>query len=150
MNRNLTCVECGTRTMVPVSERYVAEIRHDGRPLAIDIPKLDYFRCSQCGNAILPDAADEVIGLEVRRLAKLLMPDQIAKLRDRFGLSRGQLAEQLDVGEATVRRWEEGTQIQSRAVDRMLRAFEALPELREYLSGGAFAPGGSLPRATVA
>ena len=62
--------------------------------------------------------------------------EDVALIRKKFGdLSQKQLADQLGIGEATVCRWEKGTQIQQRAFDRMLRAYEDLPELRDYLAG---------------
>jgi len=96
---------------------------------------------------VLPDEADIAIGIELRRVAKLLTPEQIKGIRSRFKLSQKRLAELLDIAESTVCRWETGAQIQQRTLDKMLRAYAKLPSLRAFLEGQedeADTPNGSL------
>jgi transcriptional regulator with XRE-family HTH domain len=50
-------------------------------------------------------------------------------------LSQKDLAERLGVAEATISRWETGAQIQSRALDNLLRVYFAVPEVRSVLRG---------------
>ena len=136
MNEPITCITCNEKTLSLVSDRYRADLKHDGRTFHVDIPHLKFYRCDRCGSVVVPDESDKLVGLELRRVASLLMPHQIKAIRKKFGdLSQKQLADQLGIGEATVCRWEKGTQIQQRAFDRMLRAYEDLPELRDYLAG---------------
>lgn len=116
-----------------VSDRYVTDVKHDGRSHRIDIPRLEFFRCEQCGSQVLTDSADEAVGRELRRVAGLLTPDEIRNLRLQFGLTQRLLAELLGVGEATVYRWETGAQIQQRAFDKMLRAYQNVPAFQKYL-----------------
>jgi len=118
-----------------VTDAYRADVRHDGRSYLVEIPKLRYFRCKHCGSIVIPDEADEVIGIELRRVANLLPPHRIKEIRDKFGLTQKELAERMGIGEATVCRWEKGTQIQQRAFDKLLRAYEDVPGLHEYLGG---------------
>lgn len=117
-----------------VKDRYVADVKHDGRSYHIEIPRLEFYRCDKCPESIvLTDAADEIVGLELRKAAGLLAPQQIRDIRTKFGLSQKQLADLLGIGEATVCRWETGTQIQQRAFDKMLRAYLHVPAFQKYL-----------------
>lgn len=128
-----TCIDCKTKSMSLVTDRYVAEVRHDGRSYSIDLPKLQYYRCAQCGSISVPDESDELIGLELRRVANLLPPHRIKEIRDKFDLTQKELAERLGIGEATVCRWEKGTQIQQRAFDKILqRGLEQEPRYPDY------------------
>lgn len=136
MSRNLTCSGCRKKQMQLVTDRYRAEIKHDGRTYTADIPKLAFYRCPECKDSIiLPDESDERVGLELRRVADLLQPEEIKAIRVRHGLTQQQFAQLLEIGEATVCRWEKGTQIQQRAFDKMLRAFNLVPEFRHFLQG---------------
>ena len=134
MTSAITCIECGKKSMRLVQDRYEADVKHDGRSYRIDIPLLEYYRCDDCPKSlVLTDAADEAVGRELRRMAKLLLPQQIRDIRKKFGLSQKELAELLGIGEATLCRWETGTQIQQRAFDKMLRAFLNVPAFQQYL-----------------
>jgi putative zinc finger/helix-turn-helix YgiT family protein len=68
-----------------------------------------------------------------RREARLLTPEEIREGREKLGLTQKQFANLLGVGEATVSRWETGTQIQQRAMDRFLRVCLARPAAVELL-----------------
>lgn len=129
----ITCLDCHAKSMPLVVERYVADVRHDGRSYHIDLPHVPFHRCERCGSVAITDEADEAIGLELRRVAGLLPPVRIKQIREKFNLTQKELADRLCVGEATVCRWETGTQIQQRAFDKLLRAYEAVPGLHEYM-----------------
>jgi transcriptional regulator with XRE-family HTH domain len=62
-----------------------------------------------------------------------LTPAAIRENRLRLNLTQRELAEQLDIAEATLSRWETGAQIQQRAFDRLLRAYFGVPALRKFL-----------------
>jgi transcriptional regulator with XRE-family HTH domain len=53
----------------------------------------------------------------------------------RIGLSQKDAAERLGIAEETLSRWLNESQIQSRAMDNLLRAFFAFPAVRSALSG---------------
>ncbi len=64
----------------------------------------------------------------------MLTPAQIRRGIEKLGLQQQELAERLGVAAETISRWVNGAQIQQRAFDRFLRAFYALPELRQALA----------------
>ena len=66
---------------------------------------------------------------------RLLTPQQIREGREALGLQSKELAERLGVAKETLSRWETGMMIQSRAMDNLLRAYFAVPEVRAVLQG---------------
>jgi putative zinc finger/helix-turn-helix YgiT family protein len=122
------------KRMKLVKGRYSANVKHDGRAYHIEIPRLEFYQCEKCSDSIvLTDSADEIVGRALRKAAGLLLPEEIRDIREHFGLSQKQLADLLGIGEATVCRWETGVQIQQRAFDKMLRAYQNVPAFQKYL-----------------
>jgi DNA-binding transcriptional regulator YiaG len=74
------------------------------------------------------------INRALRQQLGLLQPEQIRAGRTQLGLSQREFAARLAVAEESVSRWETGAQVQSRVVDRQIRLFFALPEVRANLS----------------
>jgi putative zinc finger/helix-turn-helix YgiT family protein len=127
------CRNCGEVKVCPVILDYSTEMDHDGRTYHLNIPKLELSECEVCKNQTVPDASFERIVDALRLEAKLLTPAKIKGKRKRLGLTQEQLADCLGVAKETVCRWETGGQIQQRAMDKLLRAFFDVPQLRKYL-----------------
>ena len=128
------CPKCRQAGVTAVTERYAAELDHDGRTYSVTVPDLVVSVCGNCGNRVFDDAANERLTDALRAAAGLLGPEQIRASREALNLTQRQLAALLGIAEGTISRWENGVQIQQRFHDRMLRAFFALPELRDYLA----------------
>ena len=71
----------------------------------------------------------------LRAHLNLLTPAQIRDGIKRVGMSQKDVASRLGIAEETLSRWLNEAQIQSRAMDNLLRAFFAFPQLRIALSG---------------
>lgn len=71
----------------------------------------------------------------LRAHLKLLTPQQIRAAIDRVGLSQKAISARTCIAEATLSRWLNETQIQSRAMDTLLRVFFAFPQVRDALGG---------------
>ncbi len=121
--------------MQPEEMDYTTEIVHDGRPYQVSVPALRTPRCQnpECRAILLDTAANRRITQAFRRAANLLEPEEIRRRREALGLTQAALAEWLEVGAATVSRWETGAQIQQRSLDKLLRLFFDLPEVRRAL-----------------
>jgi putative zinc finger/helix-turn-helix YgiT family protein len=68
-----------------------------------------------------------------REKYRLLSADGIRSLRRRFGLTQGGLARLLRLGGNTISRWESGRNVQTAAMDVLLRLIRDLPGSLEYL-----------------
>jgi putative zinc finger/helix-turn-helix YgiT family protein len=106
---------------------------HDGRSYTVTVPALRPPRCRACGERVLDTEANQLISRAFRQQAQLLAPEEIRQYRKALGLTQEQLASTLGVAEATLSRWETGAQIQQRSLDKLMRLFFELPEVRRAL-----------------
>ena len=137
------CTNCGERAVELATICHTAKVKHDNRTYTVDVPKLEVPRCKKCGELVFDDLADEQISRALRSQLHLLTPDQIREGIERLEMTQRQLANRLGTAEATVSRWCSGAVIQSRSMDKFLRAFFASPETREVLAqleSGAVSP----------
>lgn len=131
------CAQCRQRTVNPETVDYSTTIEHDGRTYEIHVPQLPVARCETCGDIVLDDEANERISDAIRSQLGVLTPAQIRHSRERLGISPTQLARDLGVAETSLSRWEAGTQIQSRALDRLLRLYFGYEQVRAVLADEA-------------
>ena len=68
-----------------------------------------------------------------RKKHGLLSADEIRALRERFGLTQSELARLLHVGANTISRWESGRNVQTDAMEMLLRLLRDLPGSLDYL-----------------
>jgi putative zinc finger/helix-turn-helix YgiT family protein len=134
------CGECGQRAVHPATlDTYSAELDHDGRMHRVTVRQFPVARCERCGAIVLDDAANRRLSEALRAAAGLSQPHEIRAGRQRLGLTQKELADYIQIAEATLSRWETGAQIQQRSMDRLLRGFFFVPEFRRFL--GAPDPG---------
>jgi len=114
---------------------YDAEVRHDGRLYAFTVPDLVLPVCQACGNKVFTEKVDDQINTALRRNLHLLTPEEMCKALERVNMTQKEAAERLGIAEATLSRWLNETQIQSRAMDNLLRVFFAFPQVRFALCG---------------
>ena len=129
------CRHCGKKEVRLSKTNYDAEVRHDGRLYTFTIPDLELPVCRACGERVFTEKVDVQVNDALRAHLNLLTPAQISNAIKRVGMSQKALAKCLGIAEATLSRWLNETQIQSRAMDNLLRAFFAFPELRTALCG---------------
>ena len=127
------CPNCRKPTVRLVVGEYSADVEHDGRAYSLTISDLPVQTCSACCHRTLDRDSSNRVTEALRKAAGLLSPEQIRASRTKLALTQKQLAERLQIGEATLSRWETGAQIQQRAFDQMLKLYFALPEVRNYL-----------------
>ncbi len=68
-----------------------------------------------------------------RRKYGLLSPDEIRPLRERLGLTQTELGHLLRLHSNAISRWEAGRNVQSAAMDMLLRLIRDLPGSLDYL-----------------
>jgi putative zinc finger/helix-turn-helix YgiT family protein len=103
----------------------------------ITVPSASYLKCSKCGEIVLrfqdfkrlhEDAVEMY-----RRKHGLLSADEIRAIRERFNLNQADLARLLRLGANTVSRWESGRNVQTAAMDILLRLIRDLPGSIDFL-----------------
>lgn len=127
------CPRCGKREVTMATIHYEAEVRHDGRLHTFSIPDLQVPVCCACGERIFTEQADTQVNAALRAHLRLLTPAQISAGIHRVGGSQKEVCEQLGIAEATLSRWLNESQIQSRAMDNFLRVYLAFPHVRAAL-----------------
>jgi putative zinc finger/helix-turn-helix YgiT family protein len=127
------CRHCGKNQVVMTRISYDAEVRHDGRLYTIAIPDLDIPVCQACGQKVFIESVDDQISAALRANLDLLTPEEMREALGRLGMTQKEAAERLGIAEATLSRWLNHTQIQSRAMDNLLRVFFAYPQVRTAL-----------------
>lgn len=101
------------------------------------VPRAAHLRCPKCGEIVL--RLDEARGLRERALQiyrekySLLSGVEIRAIRERFGLTQAALARLLRLGSNTISRWEAGRNVQTAAMDVLLRLIRDLPGSLDYL-----------------
>jgi len=126
------CPECGT----PMKERKGRlKLPVNGEEIAVT--KSPHLICPKCHEVVLRfDDARKLRqrALEIyRRKYGLLSADEIRSIRERFGLTQAELARLLRLGANTISRWEAARNVQTAAMDMLLRMIRDLPGSLDYL-----------------
>jgi putative zinc finger/helix-turn-helix YgiT family protein len=126
------CPECGTPMR---KKKGTLKLPVNGEEIAvIESPHLS---CPKCHEAVL--RFDDGRRLRQRALEMyrgkygLLSADEIRSIRERFGLTQAELARLLRLGANTISRWEAGRNVQTAAMDMLLRMIRDLPGSLDYL-----------------
>ena len=93
--------------------------------------------CAECGEELFNEELDSATLInaynEYRRRHKLLLPEEIRKIREQYGLSQRSFAKLLNWGDKTIRRYENGT-VQDRAHNSLLLFLREPENMRTYLT----------------
>ena len=117
------CMECREKTVTPKVVDYSLPALHDGVTYELTLRQVAVPTCARCGRAVITSDITLQIENELRRAAGLLMPEEIRAKREALGLTRAQLATAMRVDEEALVRWESGMQLQSRAIDLLMRIY---------------------------
>jgi putative zinc finger/helix-turn-helix YgiT family protein len=126
------CPYCGTMTIVTTRS---LSLPVNGEE--VSVPAVRQMVCPGCDESMLDlDAAryaeQESIAI-YRQRHGLLSADEICALRERLGVTQAELARLLRLGANTVSRWETGRNVQTAAMDLLLRIVRDVPGGLEYL-----------------
>ena len=120
------CPTCGTQM---VEKRATLRLPVNGEDVAV--PSAAHLSCPKCGEVVLRYQDSKRLGEDAiaiyRRKHGLLSADELRALRERYGLTQGDLARLLRLGANTVSRWESGRNVQTGAMDMLLRLIRDLP-----------------------
>ena len=127
------CRHCGKNEVRLATIAYDAEVRHDGRLHQFKIAELHAPVCRACKKMVVTEAVDDQLNAALRTHLSYLAPAEIRAGLTRVGLTQKDAADCLGIAEATLSRWLNESQIQSRAMDNLLRTFFAFPQVRSAL-----------------
>jgi putative zinc finger/helix-turn-helix YgiT family protein len=130
------CPNCGTMML---ERRGRLRLPINGEE--VSVPSARFLGCPKCGEVVLrfQDSKrlhEDAIAI-YRKRHRLLSADEIRVMRERFGLTQANLARLLRLGANTVSRWESGRNVQTAAMDILLRLIRDLPGSIDYLRGHA-------------
>jgi putative zinc finger/helix-turn-helix YgiT family protein len=101
------------------------------------VPSASHLRCPQCGEVVLRFEDARRLNTDAiaiyRRKHGLLSADDIRGIRGRFRLTQRELARLLRLGANTISRWEAGRNVQTEAMDVLLRLIRDVPGSLDYL-----------------
>jgi len=126
------CPVCGTKM---VEKRSTLRLPVNGEEIAV--PHAAHLSCAKCGEVVLRFQDAKRLGEDAiaiyRRKHGLLSADELRAIRERFGLTQAELTRLLRLGANTVSRWESGRNVQTAAMDMLLRLIRDLPGSIDYL-----------------
>jgi len=126
------CPNCGT---VMRERKAILRLPINGEE--IGVPSASHLRCPKCHEVVLRmDQARQLRerALEVYRARyHLLSAGEIRAIRERYRLTQVQLARLLRLGANTISRWEAGRNVQTAAMDVLLRLIRDIPASLTYL-----------------
>lgn len=127
------CDECGKEVetkIITKKETYVV----CGEAIEVEAQVLE---CADCGEEFYSEELDNATLIsaynEYRRRHKLLLPEEIKKIREQYGLSQRSFAKLLDWGDKTICRYENGS-IQDKAHNSLLLFLREPENMRTYLT----------------
>jgi putative zinc finger/helix-turn-helix YgiT family protein len=126
------CPVCGT----PMKEKR-GKLAFPVNGEDVRVPQATHLACPKGHDPVL--RADDARRLREQALDLyrgkygLLTAEGIRSLRERFGLTQAELARLLRLGQNTLSRWEAGRNVQTAAMDVLLRVLRDVPGGLEYL-----------------
>lgn len=126
------CPRCGT---MMDERRSTLKVPVNGEE--VSVPSAAHLRCPKCDEVVLRFSdsrrlQEDAIAI-YRRKHALLSADEIRGIRERLGLTQSELARLLHLGANTISRWESGRNVQTEALEMLLRLIRDLPGSLEYL-----------------
>lgn len=122
-----------------VEKRGTLRLPVNGEDVAV--PFAAHLACPRCGEVVLRFKDSKRLGEDAiaiyRKKHGLLSSDDLREIRRRFGLTQAELARLLRLGANTVSRWESGRNVQTGAMDMLLRLIRDLPGSLAYLRAHA-------------
>jgi len=129
---NDACPNCGT-AMVERSGRLRLPVNGE----SVVVPSSAHLRCPKCNEVVLRyedsrQLSENAIAI-YRKKHGLLSAEEIRALRERLSLTQNKLAKLLRLGSNTISRWESGRNVQTEAMDVLLRLVRDVPTSIKYL-----------------
>lgn len=116
-----TCEICGNESAAVHETIQKFNYSHSGKIVELSA-NVDVISCEECDVEYTGEDAETSRHEAICRYLGRLTPSEIKEIRKTFGLTQARLAQKLaGISLPTVKRWEGGTNIQSKANDNALR-----------------------------
>jgi len=126
------CPSCGTGM---VERRARLSLPLNGEK--VSVPAALHLRCPKCGEVVLRFEDSRRLQQDATAIYRtkhgLLSAREIRDIRERFGLTQGEFGRLLHLGANTISRWESGRNVQTEAMEILLRLIRDLPGSLDYL-----------------
>lgn len=126
------CPTCGT-LMQPARRTETVSVNGE----QIRAGGVSYLSCPKCGEGLFHlnelRALDHRAFETYRKKYRLLSADDVRAIRERHGLTQAGLAKLLRLGSNTISRWEANRNVQTAAMDVLLRLIRDVPSSLKYL-----------------
>ncbi len=123
------CEMCGNEHASVHETNQIFSYSHSGKVVELSA-KVDVISCEECEIEYTGEDAETARHAAICQFLGRLSPSEIKEIRKTFGLTQASLAQKLaGISLPTVKRWEAGTNIQSKANDNALRSL--LNELKQ-------------------
>lgn len=103
----------------------------------IAVPSATHLRCPKCREVVLRYQDARRLGEDAiavyRRKHGLLSASEMRAIRERFELTQAEFGSLLRLGANTLSRWESGRNVQTEAMDTLLRLIRDVPGSIAYL-----------------
>lgn len=142
--RQHICPSCDSANVIAerIIEMFPYGIGDERVTLSAAVPQ---YACRDCQFVFQDSEAEDLRHEAVCRHLGVLSPREIRAIRGSYG-SRTEFARLTRIGEASIGRWESGSQIQSAAMDLLLRLLAKPGNASLVVSGSVWGKGSASPR----
>jgi putative zinc finger/helix-turn-helix YgiT family protein len=119
---SIKCPICDRGTLRPRQGEFVTEVRSGTARKELRIGNISWEECDACGEKIFDDDAMKKICDARYEAVGLLTPSELKEIRKKLGYTQEQMAAFLGIGNKTYCRWENGTSIQTKSMDTLIRS----------------------------
>lgn len=127
-NKKIKCPVCNIGFLETVTSDYSTVIKDGQQEVVITVSNLKREKCPSCNEEFLGPEALKIIEDAKYKQLGLLTPDELKMIREKLGLTQGQISSLLCVGKKSYFRWENGLSIQNKSIDRYIRLVNENPK----------------------
>src|SRR4030042_5525486 len=122
MRENSTkCPICDKGTLVSRRGEFVTEVKCGAEKKELRVGDISWDECDACGERIFDDNVTRQISDARYEALGLLPPSELKEIRKEIGYTQEEMAAFLGIGNKTYCRWENGTSIQTKSMDTLIR-----------------------------
>jgi putative zinc finger/helix-turn-helix YgiT family protein len=119
--KELVCPVCNEGVLRKRSGEFTTELKDNNEKKELKIENISWEECDSCGEKIFDYQGVQQINEARYKILGLLTPSELKAIRKKLGLTQEQMANLLNSGNKTYCRWENGTSIQTKSMDNLIR-----------------------------